>query len=170
MAISGRLGVFSVWWIQSNPKWEDYHNPPLSPQVPTKCICCREDPSPRDKKKISLPDRTCQYCGKEFSYPSILKRHLKLKNTCSNQISLATDQISPTSDRVSSTSGQISLTSSQISLASDQISLTSDRVNSASDRISPTSNLISPVSDQASPTSNHQISEKNMVPIRLTLA
>ena len=92
----------------------------------------------RAKKKLA--DRTCMYCEKEFTYPSILKRHLKLKNMCSEQssqvndrVSLVSDQISPTSDRVSSISDQISLTSNQVSLTTDQIS------------------------------------EKNMVPIRLTL-
>ena len=70
-------------------------------------------------EKVSEPikkiiDRTCQYCGKEFRYPSILKRHLKLKNMCSEQssqvndrVSLISDRISPTSDRVSPTTNQI---------------------------------------------------------------
>ena len=83
--------------------------------------------------KKKLADRTCQYCRKEFQYPSVLKHHLRLKNICSKQASQATDRVS------------------QIASQANQ---TTDRV--------------SPVSDQASPTSN-QISEKNMVPIRLTL-
>ena len=91
----------------------------------------------RDKKK--LDDRTCQYCRNEFRYPSILKRHLKLKNMCSKQ--MANDRIS---------------------LTSNQISPTSDQVSSTSNQINPTSNRISLITDQ--------ISEKNIVPIRLTLA
>ena len=95
-----------------------------------KCFYCRED-SRTYKKKLALPqykisgwdskhncqkkDRTYQYCEKEFIYPSILKRHLKLKNMCSKQISLANDRISLASDRVSQASDRISLTSNQIS-------------------------------------------------------
>ena len=66
----------------------------------------------------------CQYCSKEFRYPSNLKRHLKLKNACSDKIS-------------------------------SRVSLTSDRVSSASDRVNLASN---------------RVSEKNMVPILLSLA
>ena len=32
-------------------------------------------------------DRICQYCKQSFKYPSVLKRHLKLKNKCSKQYS-----------------------------------------------------------------------------------
>ena len=62
------------------------------------------------------------YCGREFQYPSILKRHIKLKNMCSKQISLASNQVNPTSNQISLTSDRISLTSDRVSLASDQIS------------------------------------------------
>jgi hypothetical protein len=30
-------------------------------------------------------DRICQYCKQSFKYPSVLRRHLKLKNKCGNQ-------------------------------------------------------------------------------------
>jgi len=48
------------------------------------------------------------YCGKEFHYPSILKRHLRLKNMCSKRVSPTTDRVSPTSDRVSPTTDRVS--------------------------------------------------------------
>jgi len=32
-------------------------------------------------------DRICQYCKQSFKYPSVLRRHLKLKNKCGNQYS-----------------------------------------------------------------------------------
>ncbi|GES97909.1 hypothetical protein RCL_jg3673.t1 [Rhizophagus clarus] len=32
-------------------------------------------------------DRICQYCKQSFNYPSVLKRHLKLKNKCGKQFS-----------------------------------------------------------------------------------
>ena len=45
------------------------------------------------------------YYSKKFQYPSILKRHLKLKNMCSKQI--ASDRVSPTCDQVSPANDQI---------------------------------------------------------------
>jgi aminopeptidase-like protein len=32
-------------------------------------------------------DRICQYCKQSFKYPSVLRRHLKLKNKCGKQYS-----------------------------------------------------------------------------------
>jgi hypothetical protein len=32
-------------------------------------------------------DRLCQYCKQSFKYPSVLRRHLKLKNKCGKQYS-----------------------------------------------------------------------------------
>ena len=32
-------------------------------------------------------DRICQYCKQSFKYPSVLRRHLKLKNKCGKQFS-----------------------------------------------------------------------------------
>jgi hypothetical protein len=101
---------------------------------------------------LILADRICQYCKKEFQYPSVLKRHLKLKNICSlalNKNCKKVDkQISPTSNRVSPTS---------------------NRVSPTSNRVSPTSNRVSPTSNRVSPTSD-QVNIKNTVPIRLLLA
>ena len=62
------------------------------------------------------------HCGKEFCYPSVLKRHLRLKNMCSKQANQETDRVSPTSDRVSPTSDRVSPTSDQVRPASNQIS------------------------------------------------
>ena len=59
------------------------------------------------------------YCFKEFQYPSILKRHLRLKNMCSKQASQITGRISPTSDRISLASDRVS---DKISLSSNWIS------------------------------------------------
>ena len=56
------------------------------------------------------------YCEKEFRYPSILKRHLKLKNMCSKQV----NQIILTTNQVSLTTNQISLSTNRVSLISDQ--------------------------------------------------
>ena len=55
------------------------------------------------------------HCGKEFCYPSVFKRHLRLKNMCSKQANQETDRVSPTSDRVSPTSDQVRPASNQIS-------------------------------------------------------
>jgi hypothetical protein len=63
------------------------------------------------------------YCGKEFKYPSVLKRHLRLKNICSKHASQATDQISQIANQANQTTGQVS---DQVSPASDQIS---DQIN-----------------------------------------
>ena len=65
------------------------------------------------------------YCEKEFRYPSILKRHLKLKNMCSKQV----DQIILTTNRVSLTTNQVSPTTNQISPSTNRISLISDQKN-----------------------------------------
>ena len=74
-----------------------------------------------------LADRICQYCKKEFQYPSVLKRHLKLKNICSlalNKNCKKVDkQISPTSNRVSPTSNRVSPTSNRVSPTSNQVNI-----------------------------------------------
>ena len=66
-----------------------------------KCICCREDPSPGDKKKMSLiPDRTCQYCGREFLYPCRLTQHMKTKNKCSNSVPTVNESVPTVNNNV----------------------------------------------------------------------
>src|SRR5215216_5869177 len=116
MAISSRLGTFGERRIQSNPKWKDYHYSTICSQILAYCLYCREGIRTYKKK---LDDRTCMYCEKEFKYPSVLKRHLRLKNICSKQVSQATDQISQTASQANQTTGRVS---NQVSLTSDQIS------------------------------------------------
>ncbi|GBB96470.1 hypothetical protein RclHR1_27610001 [Rhizophagus clarus] len=112
MVVSCRMGTLSKGGIQGNSKWEDYYHPPISSQVLAKCLYCGKTTRTCKKK---LANRTCQYCFKEFCYPSILKHHLRLKNMCSKQASQTTDQISLASERVSPTSDQVNLASNQIS-------------------------------------------------------
>ena len=67
-----------------------------------------------------LDNRKCPYCDRVYRYSSILKRHLRLKNVCSERASKRV------SDRASRVNDQISQTSDR---TSDQISQTSDRVS-----------------------------------------
>jgi hypothetical protein len=70
-----------------------------------------------------MSDWTCQYCNKEFRYPSILKRHLRIKNKCTKQTSLTIDPVSPTTEQTSLTIDPVSSTTEQTSLTTDPISL-----------------------------------------------
>lgn len=64
-------------------------------------------------------NRECPYCSKVFRYPSILKRHLKLKNMCGKQENA---RVSLTSDPINQTSDPANQTSDRVSLASDLVS------------------------------------------------
>ena len=84
--------------------------------------------SNRVKKKLACEtsfrtDRICQYCSKEFHYPSVLKRHLRLKNMCSKQASQATDLVSQIVSQANQTTDRVS---DRVSPASDRIS---DQIN-----------------------------------------
>ena len=67
-------------------------------------------------------DRTCQYCKKEFHYPSVLKRHLRLKNMCSKQTSQANNQVNQIVNQANQKTNQTSQVTDQISLIINQIS------------------------------------------------
>jgi hypothetical protein len=55
-----------------------------------------------------LDNRKCPYCDRVYRYPSILKRHLRLKNVCSEQANRVSDRASRVSDQISQTSDRVS--------------------------------------------------------------
>ena len=77
-----------------------------------------------------MSNRTCQYCNKVFQYPSILKRHLRLKNMCNKQNNfLETNLTSQKTDRVSQTTDRVSPKTDRVSPTTDRVSPTTDRVS-----------------------------------------
>ena len=52
--------------------------------------------------------RSCPYCDRVYRYPSILKRHLRLKNVCSEQANQVSERASQVSDQISQTSDRVS--------------------------------------------------------------